>query len=332
MKLLKVLHYHELKINIHLKDIILYLDVESIMIRRLLRNRTFTGIAAGIATFILLNAFSGIIGNSTYAVFVWVWDNSIKPLANQVAAYIKIPPSQWGWILALILLMGWVISTGLQWNRIRIVSRALAIASNVVELDDSLLRLLTTLISAQDLRQEMVRLLEQLLLETIQALPGDFFRAAILLPTTSGEYLHIRVNYRMSQESINKARFYIGTDTSRNSERGVAGHTYLDRQLRVGHIRKEGHEWRSDQSEFIYFGNTHHYPSYFSYIAVPIIGLPSLPSSNPSNCLGVICFDSHNKKVFDSQAAKTVLETLSRRVAVALSIYMLLRRPPGQSI
>lgn len=301
------------------------------MFKRLLRNRTLTGIAVGVATFFLLNALSGIIGNSTYTFFVWIWNNTIKPLAQQIAAYIKISTSQWGWILALILLMGWIISLGLLWNRIRIINRARVIASSVVELDDSLLRLLTALISAQDLRQEMVRLLEQLLLDTIQALPGDFFRAAIFLPNANEEYLRIRVNYRMSQESIDRARFYIGKDTNKDSERGAAGYTYMDGKIRVGHIRKERHEWKSDQSEFVYFGSTRHHPSYFSYITLPIIG-PSLPRGNSSNCLGVICFDSHNKYVFDSQATKTVLETLSRRIAVALSIYMLLRKSNSQPV
>ncbi len=301
------------------------------MIKRLLRHRTLTAVIAGVATFILLNALAGIIGNSTYLAFIWLWNNTIKPSADQISRYIKLPISQWGWILALILLIGWIISGCLMWNRLTILSRAHTIASRVVVLDDSLLRMLTTLISAQDLREEMVRLLEQLLLDTIQSLPGDFFRASIMLPDSRGEYLRIRVNYRMSQGSINQAKFYIGKDTNRNAERGTAGHTYLDGTLRVGHIKKEGNEWTCDRGDFIHFDHTHHYPSYFSFITVPIIGTPSLPVGNIPNCLGVVCFDSHNKTVFDSPAIKTVLETLGRRIAVALSIYMLLIDADNQS-
>ncbi len=127
----------------------------------------------------------------------------------------------------------------------------------------------------------------------------------------------------MPEESVNRTKFYIGKEENRKSERGIAGATYLDGQLRVGHMIQENAHWKCDHEGYINFDSKRPHPSYYSFVCVPIIGLnPGSAKGNTISCLGVVCFDSHSAIVFDSPQIQELLVTFGSRIAAALTIYI----------
>src|SRR5437868_13417821 len=87
--------------------------------------------------FVLSAAATGIIGNRADTLFVWLWE--------QVTA--AVTPKSWPWIIIVAVLSG---SLGFLWRRDKVLSRGLTSMNNVVRLDDSLLNLLPSLISAKE--------------------------------------------------------------------------------------------------------------------------------------------------------------------------------------
>src|SRR5207248_2250654 len=196
------------------------------------------------------------------------------------------------------------------------LSHGLDTMDNVVKLDDSLLRLLPSLISAKDREDEMKRLLVELLRDVTRAFAGDVNRASILLPDTAKEYLRVWAHYQMPEESIGRTQFYIGKEIDR--KRGVAGEVFSDSQLRVVHIQiKEGiGDWKPDSTDYMVFDTKRPYPPYRSFVGVPIVG-----GEETIACLGVVCFDSESSTAFDPPEIQDMLLMLGRRIATALLIY-----------
>jgi hypothetical protein len=132
----------------------------------------------------------------------------------------------------------------------------------------------------------------------------------------------------MSAESINRTKFYIGTDPNRRPERGTAGLTYLDEKIRVGHVIRSNTSWQWSAEGYVYFGNQRPHPSHYSFVAMPIIGTdPSSPTGKTA-CHGVVCFDSHSPKIFDSPQSQEFLQTFVLRIAAALIMFAHLSHKP----
>ena len=297
------------------------------LLRRLRGRRPIAGIVIAAATFFAISAIGGVIGNAVYDAVIKLWTNVIKPVLNRLLPHILVTSSEIPWVLSLVLFIVIILIVYWLLNRIRVLTNALKITTDVVALDDSVLKLLPSLTPANDLRDQMKKVMEELLSDAIKTLPIDFYRAAIYLPHAEEEKLYIRVHIGMTEANIRTSVFYIGDNRSKDRERGVAGHTYYDGQLRVGHIRKQGDRWQSDRSEHISFDQNNNHPSYFSYICIPIVGSSSIDGERFTNagCLGVICFDSTNEMVFDSPVIQQILQTFGKRTASALSIYMKLQ-------
>ena len=257
------------------------------------------GIGA-IVLFILTAAITGIIGNRADTLFVWLWEQFTAAMT----------PNSWPWFIILAALAGFL---AFLWRRNKVLSRGLATMDNVVKLDDSLLNLLPSLISAKEREGEMRRLLEELLKDAIWAFAGDVHRALILLPDPSREYLRVWAHYQMPEASVIRTRFYIGKEIDR--KRGVAGEVFLDGQLRIEHIRQADGSWKPDSNSYIVFDAKRPYPPYRSFICVPIV------AEEATNCLGVVCFDSENLAAFDSQEIKKLLLKLGKRIATVLLVY-----------
>lgn len=261
-----------------------------------------------------------------YVVFVWLGENAIIPLWGQITRPATI--SLWPWVTAVVILLGLAIIlfsiTIYFWDKNKIIRQAVNQSNKMAELDDSLLRLLGRLKPTGNLRNQTQRILEDLLRDITKNLPEAIYRASILLPNSTKEYLQIRVHYNMSARSIDRTRFYIGQDKNRESERGVAGTTFLQQQLRVGHITREKDHCVCDLEDYIHFDTNRHYPAYYSFVNVPIIGVdPNSPQEDiATTCFGVVCFDSNEPKVFDSPEIQKLLLICGRRIAATLSIYM----------
>jgi hypothetical protein len=277
-------------------------EVESSMSNRLSRRNVLVAIIlSGLGA-----AVTGIIGGRSDFLFVWLWEQSI----------VFIPSHTWFLlIISAFLLILALCVIGYIWRRYEILSRGLDTLKHLVELDDSLLRLLPDLMSAKDRESEMKRLLEELLQDMTRAFAGNVHRASILLPDATKEYLRVWVHYQMPEVSVEQTKFYIGKDADR--KRGVAGEVFLAGRLRVVHIDidREGN-WCADSKDYMVFNPKRPYPPYRSFINVPFGS-----KEDSATCLGVVCFDSESPRVFDSPEIQDMLLMLGRRIAVALLIY-----------
>jgi hypothetical protein len=257
---------------------------------------------AAIFVFIASAATAGIIGNRADFLFVLLW--GLITTGGLRA---------WVIILLLLLLISWILLV-FKWRRNRSLSRGLDTIDNVVKLDDSLLRLITSLVSAQDREGEMKRLLVELLRDATRAFVGDVHRASILLPDTSRDHLRVWAHYQMPEESVARLKFYIGQEVDR--KRGVAGEVFLDGQLRVVHIKEDNGHWKPDTESYRVFDAKRPYPPYRSFVSVPIV-----VGEEAADCLGVVCFDSENLAVFDPPEIQYLLLKLGNRIAAGLLIY-----------
>jgi transcriptional regulator with GAF, ATPase, and Fis domain len=191
----------------------------------------------------------------------------------------------------------------------------------VMKLDDSIFRLLPNLVSPRERENEIRRLLKKLLEDTCGTFAGDVDRAVLYLPDprSGNEYLKYWEGYQMPPESILRSRFYVGTREV-DKKRGLAGEAFFRRKILVAHIIKESHSWHADNDSYINFDETRPFPPYRAVVSVPLI-----TGDNPTDCLGVMCFDSENATAFDSQEVQTMLQKLGARIASILSIYQRLK-------
>jgi hypothetical protein len=115
---------------------------------------------------------------------------------------------------------------------------------------------------------------------------------------------------------------------NRASERGTAGLTYLDEKVCVGRVNRKKNGWEWSAEGYIYFGNQRPYPSHYSFISMPIISTDSsFPAGKPV-CVGVVCFDSYNSKIFDSPRIQKFLQTFVLRIAAMLTMFAQLSHKP----
>jgi hypothetical protein len=123
----------------------------------------------------------------------------------------------------------------------------------------------------------------------------------------------------MPEDAVERIEFYIGNDRGKLKDQGVAGETFKDGKLRVGHMIRENNKWTCrEYSSYINFTDRRFLP-YESLVCVPIPKFTLKPSSGET--IGVICFDSKHPATFDNPGAHQLLEALGNRVGAALSIY-----------
>ena len=256
----------------------------------------------------------GIFGNLGSDIFRSLW----KWLVTSIGM-------NWlPWVIVLLFL-GLVVYF---WFNNRFLDRALITTSNLLETDDSLLRLLGSWVPAKSHETEMKLLLAELLRDTCREFGEHVQRAFVLLPDPQEEvYLRIWAYTKMSQESIDRMKFYIGTDESKRVNQGVAGEAFLTKEFRVAHMSQKDREWKCDLSSYINFTTRNHAPLYRSFACIPVLG-PAPNIAGGIISLGVVCFDSPNRTVFDSYESEIVLRTFARRISTALLIYRLLSIKP----
>ena len=124
----------------------------------------------------------------------------------------------------------------------------------------------------------------------------------------------------MPQISIDDMQFYIGTDPRRKQiEGGVAGHAFETKALIVGHLKHLNGRWVPDVDQYKKPSGCRPFPLYKSFVTVPITGIDPNNRSN-TTCFGILCFDSLNEKIFDSQGTQTILKALAERIASTILI------------
>ncbi len=297
------------------------------LIKILLSNRIVISFLSVVITFIVLNILSGLIGNIAYSGtppwFKPAWD-FIRTFVNaNILTIVTI-------ILLLSLFALGMVSYHLRnlKNTFDATNRALTATDSLVGLDDSLLRLLTNLVadhtskSKDDLRNEVRKLLHELLRDAIRTVLGDKDRgrAMVLLPEdASATYLKAIAYHRISFTSANRTRFYIGNDETKDFERGTVGMVYVEQRIRVRNMIQKDGRWECNDGNYINFDESRIHPPYVTFVNVPIFS-PS--RGGKVTCIGVLCLDSNVEGAFDSQQTQTLLEAICRRIAGVISIYL----------
>jgi putative methionine-R-sulfoxide reductase with GAF domain len=263
-------------------------------------------ILVGVTLFILNAAANGIIGNRADALFLHLWE--------WATAY--IPMTSWPWIITLVawlvlVLIAWA------WGRDRqAIGTRLKETRSLFEIDESLLRLLPNLVSAQDQNQEVHKIIQKFLYQITQMFSKNVERVLFLHPDPTQEYLVIWVYYGRWLDEANKQtkKFYIGPhDDTR--KRGVAGEAFCTSKTIIAHIKMENGNCKSDK-ESCYISFDGEEPSYRSLACIPIIAGGKLDDR-----LGVLCMDSKNPSIFDDPVSEEILELLGRQIAAMLKIY-----------
>jgi hypothetical protein len=262
----------------------------------------------------MLTALEGIVGNRADTFFTLIWP-SIQSMA--VANWLS-------WFTVTLVLLCCIVICVYFILRSKKFEHAFTTGRKMLSLDDTLLRGLASWRPSLSTEKEMKHIITSLLLDAIAQFDGDVHRAALLLPDASEEYLCCWASYQMPQESVDNMKFYIGPDQSRRQrESGVAGEVFLTGELQVGHLRKvnRGTWVCEDHHSYVKLSRRRSSPAYLSFANVPITDIDH--QSSLSTCLGVICFDSMSRDVFDSSANQVVLRTIARRITAALLIFKL---------
>ena len=264
-----------------------------------------------------VTAFEGIIGNRADTLFILVLPSIEELVVMKLLSWYVVVPVLLGSIVTCIYFI----------RRSRILEQARAIDHKMLKVDDLLLLGLASCSPSLSTEDKKKRIITDVLLGAIAEFDGQVRRAALLLPEASGEYLYCWANYQMPQESIDSMKFYIGPDQSRRRrESGVAGEVFLTGELQVGHLRRaNGDAWIcEDCPNYIQFSGRRPFPPYSAFVNIPLIGTDSnVLNSSRTSCLGVVCFDSMDRDVFDSKERQVVLRTFARRITAALLIFQI---------
>lgn len=201
-----------------------------------------------------------------------------------------------------------------------------------VELDDSLLRLLAELSNATDKTSAMQNLLIAFLRDSTRIFGGDVSRGSILRSVPESDYLERWAFIDMPAETTRDTPYYIG-DT-KGIRRGVAGWAFKTGRVYVVHMENKNgyrvpvvHVVNDEKqlvpdtvNDYIESDIRRPYPPYRAFICIPIEqGTDEQGHHLPPR--GVLCFDSMNIEVFDSQNTHEALLILARRIAAAAKVY-----------
>lgn len=256
---------------------------------------------------------AAIVSVLTVAILAWV----LTHLGD------KATVPDWALALGIIVVLAGV---GLLLWQFRRRGKVQARTVDLVRLDESLLALFPSLVRDTNREEAIKRLLHEVLRDATRLL-GEHVSRAFILRENDQHELAPWVTYQMSTESEARTRFSTETGPARN--RGIAGETYQDRVLRVVHMverrrskgwhaevfKQENGKWgRDEETKYLTLDTSRPHPPYRSFVTVPIV-------ATSQDCLGVLCFDSGNPKVFDPPEIRQLLVGLSVRIAAAAVIF-----------
>jgi hypothetical protein len=197
----------------------------------------------------------------------------------------------------------------------RLFSRASAIATKLINMDDSLLRLIPGLVGAKNpgVQDAVHKVLQEYLQDACQLFEENVSRATIFTVDSSEDYLKPWVTYQMPRESIERTKFYIGSEDGRI--RGIAGKAYKTKSVLIVRMLQDGSgQWIPSDHDYQNFEPRRPRPPYLSFVAVPILGLSH-------DCLGILCFDSPSSTAFDSPELEGLWLALGNRIASVMLTY-----------
>jgi hypothetical protein len=260
---------------------------------------------------ITIIGFAGIVGNRADALFLITFEFMGKKIPVQI------------WVIAVLVIVALLPST---FTALRFY-RAHKISINLIELDDTLLRLLREFrqtynspglsffpASRPPSHEAIQRLVEELLEKTLDVF-YLFQNCAIEMwypDPVSPDYLILLGQANSVDTARARTRFYIREQDRLQS--GLAGYTFIDREIRVAHISKKNSVWVADLPEFLFVNGrerANRFP-YRTLIAVPIL---ITTIGQPERCLGVLCMYSLDTKAFDSDTVQKLICSIADRIA-----------------
>jgi hypothetical protein len=262
------------------------------------------GILWPVTATLLTLALSGVIGNRADSALL-----QLLPFFQQI---VSVSVARW-LIVMVVLLPSLAIGIPLG-STAFLYYRSQQAAINLIKLDDSLLRLLSSFKQNQDKKAAETLLFREFLEDTLE-LFTDGCRISILLPNDDSELLTIWQSLRVPPETIHRTKFYIGSED--NKRVGIAGLVFKQQILKVAHLSWQKNQWLPDNPDYYIFvqRSTRKSMPYRAVVAVPIVD-----NTDPSQCLGVLCLDSMNEKAFDSRKVQDGLRAVADRISAILLI------------
>lgn len=260
-------------------------------------------------TVIFVAVRDGVLGNAVYDLLKAIWPSLFGAHLLLVSAW-KISSII---LLALIVFVGCFVSFG---NTIKRYDeqkdeskRAMDTLARIIKLDDILLALISDSMDDEDRSQSLEQTLVKVLWELIRMFPDNILRAFISRPDISQEYLEPIAKIQMPEDSLHKAKFYIGPDKQR--VRGLVGHAFIERKPLLTHIANN----KTPDTDFYHnFEPDRPLIPYKSVIALPIFG-------KGKEILGILCLDSQEETPFDNQNIQDMLLSVSHRIGSVLIMF-----------
>jgi hypothetical protein len=259
----------------------------------------------GVLALVLVGVAQSVLGNRVDAALLPLWPHVLHWLdqRTEIANWLLAA-------LALIVALLGVVGARLLVQAAHGRSKRLDIAIALVELDETLFRLLAQLASAPDRRGAVVKLLEEFLRDTTRVLGGDVSRAMVLHAVA--DELVGWVGYQMPQATLDRTRFRL--DAPDTAGQGVALKTFRDGKTYVVHLDQDREQWRADSRDYKVIDLDRPHPPYRSFATAAIPGAGG-------ETLGVLCFDSMSREAFDSVDIQRFLSALAQRVSAVITIY-----------
>jgi hypothetical protein len=267
-------------------------------------NRLFK-IARILLGVLCIPAFYGITGNRADSIFLIIISFFQGSIVNTMPRWL---------LMLVILLLILVISLGL--SIAFLYYRSQQVAISLVKLDDSLLRLLSSFKQNPNREYAENLLFQEFLTDTLE-LFTDGCRISIFRPDNhDSEFLTIWQSLRVPPETIQRTRFYIGSNKD-DKRVGIAGLVFKQQMLKIAHLSWQKDKWSPDDTNYYNFVDrtTPKSMPYRVVVAVPIVD-----NTNPNQCLGVLCLDSMNEKAFDSKKIQDGLRSVADRISAILLI------------
>ena len=274
---------------------------------------------------VLTGIITGVVANRVDALF---FSSNPQPKALFLASLIP-------WTIVGLLILA-IASISYRWYVNRKMWEKLLI------LNEGLLRLFPNLIGQNDLDERFHKLIDRLLIHTSRRIPADIRRGILLMcdEKRNNDFLTICNSIGVQEEYEKSEEFYVGKDTIKLKQRGIAGKAFQTKEPFIVHIReKENGKWEADDEDYITFEHEENeegdFPPYKSLICIPILDGPIDEKIHDKKahkqCSGVVCFDSRNMHTFDFYETQRKLELLTKHICAALRTYNALKKRPDYS-
>lgn len=267
-------------------------------------------------TWLALTMSTGIIGSAGWEGIRLAW----PMLPNTISLNMVFPVWAGAMVIAGLLLL-LLIPVALLWFTNNVRNAELEGMKDFVELDESVLGLLSKLPIGSDREQRARDLMAEFLAECTRVLAGQVTRASVLRPSPDMKALHVWASFQMSSASAGRT-FNIDPTAGADIKRGCAGETFMEGALRVINFEQKGDKWLPTNDCYLNFDPRRHEPPYRSLASVAIPGKATeVGGVKTTETLGVICFDCPHAYRFDREDIHELLRGFARRAGYIIQAY-----------